>query len=262
MDDLQTRIQFPVAHSDLDGLMPDAQFMDPRLAALYDADSGWSVDRDYYLEQAGSEPIRVLDLGCGTGLLCAAFAKRNHEVTGVDPAAAMLDVARQRDGGDTVTWVCSDAGSFRSDARFDLIVMTGHAFQVLWDDADILTALQTMKLHLAEGGRVVFETRNPEFDWASLWNSKKTIVLPDGKEIPKETRNSRVVKGGIEFEHVYRFPDDTLTSKSRLRFATRHEVEAHLTASALVASAVFGDWQEGAFDPVLSREIIFQVRHA
>ncbi len=76
--------------------MLDLHYTDPALAELYDLDSGWSVDREFYLNLAGSTPKRILDLGCGTGLLGDALAARGHEVTGVDPAAAMLEVARRR----------------------------------------------------------------------------------------------------------------------------------------------------------------------
>ena len=44
----------------------------------------------------------VLDLGCGTGLLAAALGG-TREVWGVDPAGAMLEVARHRPGGAAVT---------------------------------------------------------------------------------------------------------------------------------------------------------------
>lgn len=74
--------------------MPDLHNENPLLAELYDIDSGWSEDRRYYLDLAGQEPKSILDLGCGTGLLCDAYAAAGHRVTGVDPAKAMLDVAR------------------------------------------------------------------------------------------------------------------------------------------------------------------------
>ena len=56
---------------------------------------------------------RVLDLGCGTGLLATAIAARGPAVTGVDPAAAMLAIARDREGGGRVTWVHADGRSVR-----------------------------------------------------------------------------------------------------------------------------------------------------
>jgi 2-polyprenyl-3-methyl-5-hydroxy-6-metoxy-1,4-benzoquinol methylase len=117
--------------------MPDLHYEYPRLAALYDLDNGWSADRDFYVSLAGGEPKRVLDLGCGTGLICDAFAARGHSVTGADPSGAMLDVARSKPNGGKIEWVQAFAQAFRSEKRFDLIIMTGHAFQVLLDEADI-----------------------------------------------------------------------------------------------------------------------------
>ncbi|MFK4255705.1 methyltransferase domain-containing protein [Agrobacterium tumefaciens] len=52
--------------------MPDLHYEHPALAALYDLDSGWSIDRDFYLGSASGEQKRILDIGCGTGLLCDA----------------------------------------------------------------------------------------------------------------------------------------------------------------------------------------------
>jgi len=52
--------------------MPDEHYENPKLAAIYDRFCGWSRDRDFYLALAGDPPQHVLDLGCGTGLLCDA----------------------------------------------------------------------------------------------------------------------------------------------------------------------------------------------
>jgi 2-polyprenyl-3-methyl-5-hydroxy-6-metoxy-1,4-benzoquinol methylase len=82
--------------------MPDEHYENPKLAAIYDRFSPWSVDRDFYLALAGDPPQYVLDLGCGTGLLCDAYAAKGHIVTGVDPTAAMLAVARQKPHGNTI----------------------------------------------------------------------------------------------------------------------------------------------------------------
>ena len=78
-------------------MTPDAIFADPRLARLYDALNPVEDDLRGLVEFVGSEPLRVLDLGCGTGRLALMLAERGHDVVGVDPAAAMLDVARTRD---------------------------------------------------------------------------------------------------------------------------------------------------------------------
>ena len=57
-------------------------------------------DWDYYLALAarivGAEkaPARVLEVGCGTGALAVEMVRMGAEVTELDPAEAMLAVAR------------------------------------------------------------------------------------------------------------------------------------------------------------------------
>ncbi len=68
---------------------PGESYADPRLAALYDALNPSDASTAFYLGLAGPAPARILDMGCGTGLLACEFAARGHDVTGADPAAAM-----------------------------------------------------------------------------------------------------------------------------------------------------------------------------
>ena len=126
-----------------------AHYTDPQLAALYDAQNPLGPDSDFYLALAGEVPLAILDVGCGTGLLTAEFARGGHDVTGVDPAAAMLAVARSRPFGDRVRWI--EGVTEDADGLFDLAVMTGHAFQVLLSDDAIRSCLGSVKSRLKPG---------------------------------------------------------------------------------------------------------------
>ncbi|MEL7541610.1 MAG: methyltransferase domain-containing protein, partial [Pseudomonadota bacterium] len=110
--------------------MPDRQFSDPRLADLYDLGNAGSEDRDFYLRLPKHAPEDILDLGCGTGLLSKAFARRGHRVVGVDPAAAMLDVARRDPQPANVEWVGATSESYLLIRKQDLERMTGHNNEV------------------------------------------------------------------------------------------------------------------------------------
>lgn len=85
--------------------MPDAHYELPELAALYDLNSGWSDDRDFYRRLPGSAPKTVLEIGSGTGLIARAMAADGHDVTAIDPAQAMLDVGQRAPDGDKVHWI-------------------------------------------------------------------------------------------------------------------------------------------------------------
>lgn len=242
------------------GSKPDLHYMHPRLAALYDRLSGWSPDRTFYLELAGARPQRILDLGCGTGLICNAYAGRGHRVTGADPASAMLEIARNSPRGRDIEWVQSTAEAFRSDARFDLIVMTGHAFQVLLDDAAIAATFAVVRRQLAAGGAFVFESRNPMVDWAARWAYGETELEAGGERIT-ETRHFISRDGEFaSFEHSYEFADERLVSTSTLRFAPRATIEALLATARLRVEQLFGDWNRAPFAPEGSDEMIFIAR--
>ena len=61
----------------------------------------------------------------------------------------------------------------------------------------------------------------------------------------------------ISFETFYRFPLETLSTSSTLRFPSQEHVEALMARSGLVVREVFGDWNGGALEAARSREIIF-----
>jgi hypothetical protein len=116
----------------------DEVFEDPFFASLYDHFNAWDVCDDFYLELALQTGGSVLDLGCGTGLLACRLAQKGLAVTGADPADGMLQVARSRAGAERVSWIKAEGQTLRLPRRFDLIYMTGHAFQALLADDDAI----------------------------------------------------------------------------------------------------------------------------
>ncbi|MBV8281422.1 MAG: class I SAM-dependent methyltransferase, partial [Candidatus Eremiobacteraeota bacterium] len=238
----------------------DPNYEDPRLAEIYDLDNPWGQDTDFYLALAEAGSCRVLDLGCGTGTLACALAQRGHQVTGVDPAGPMLAIAASKPHAEKVEWIQSCAQEYRSDHRFDLIVMMGHVFQILLTDEELLAVLDSMRQHLKTSGIAAFETRNPNVDWARVWGMHAPVVhkLPSG--CVRETLEITGEFGElISFQQRVEFPDSTLTSSSTLRFLSRTQVEGLIARSGMVVSEVFGDWDRSPFEPKHSPEMIFVV---
>ncbi len=112
--------------------MVDRLFSEPSSAELYDAFCAERKDFGFYLPLV-MLARSVLDVGCGTGELLRLAREAGHtgRLCGFDPANAMLEQARKRSD---IEWVLGDLTSVDWCREFDLVVMTGHAFQVFVND--------------------------------------------------------------------------------------------------------------------------------
>ena len=240
--------------------MTDLHYEHPKLVDVYDLGNAWSEDRNFYLSLAGDKPISILDLGCGTGLLCNAYAERGHMVTGADPAASMLEAAIKSPFGKKIEWVQASAESFQFDTKFDLIVMTGHAFQVLLDDHNVASSFVRIRDHLSREGMFAFESRNPRIDWAREWDGmQRELQSPTGR-VRESFKVCSAQGDRIIFETEYAFADEQLVSVSELRFMSSDIIARHLTNAGLYIHELLGHWDGSPFNPEKSREMIFMVR--
>jgi len=213
--------------------MADDGFEVPRLAQLYDPLDPDRRDLDVYAaiaDELGAH--RVLDVGCGTGTFALLLASRGHEVVGVDPARASLDVARGKTGADAVRWVLGDATSV-GDVRADLATMTGNVAQVFVTDEEWAATLAVLRAALAPGGHLVFETRVPEREAWREWTRDATHEVTDVDGVGRvETwvDLTEVVGELVTFRATWVFAGDgaVLTSDSTLRFRDRSTVERSL----------------------------------
>jgi SAM-dependent methyltransferase len=239
-----------------------AAYADTRLAALYDALNPPGDDTRFYLSLPGPPPQHILDMGCGTGQLACAFAAQGHRVTGADPAAAMLAVARGRPGGDQVRWIQADAAGLTGPARFDLIVLTGHVFQLLLADDDVRAALAALSGQLAPAGRLAFETRNPEVREWQYWSPGETREqVETGDGTAGVHYDIRSVTGQlVTYETCIQFPGgESVTVPDTLRFMGQAELAGFLTEAGLTDVTWYGDWDRSPAGPA-SPEIIAVAR--
>jgi SAM-dependent methyltransferase len=228
------------------------RYADPRLAAVYDAMNPPGAHTAFYRDLAGEVPVRVLDLGCGTGLLACELAARGHHVTGADPAAAMLAVARGRPGGGLVRWVEADAAGLPPRSRFDLVIMAGHVLQIFTDDREVQAVLAAVRRHLAPAGRVALETRNPAVrEWAE-WNPRGTWQHVEAAGVAADVwYDIRSVAGElVTYETCYRFAgEQTVTVPETIRFMGQDQVAAFLAGAGLAPVTWYGDWDWSPVGP-------------
>lgn len=128
---------------------------------LYDAEyGGYQGDFDLFLSLISKG--NVLDLACGTGRLAIPMAQKGLNVVGLDTSESMLALAREKNKKLPIEWIHGDIRDFQLNETFDLILMSGNAFQALLSEEDQLQMLGCVRKHLKSSGLFVFTTRNPQ----------------------------------------------------------------------------------------------------
>ncbi|MFI6042825.1 class I SAM-dependent DNA methyltransferase [Nocardia sp. NPDC051321] len=243
--------------------MVDRAFSEARLAAVYDRFNPWEGRGDFtfYLPLVMGARS-VLDVGCGTGELLRRARRDGHSglLCGVDPAVGMLEVAREQ--GD-IEWVLGEVGAVRG-RQFELVVMTGHAFQVLVGDAELRSMLAVVASVLTDDGRFAFETRNPLVREWETWNRRYSEVVSDaaGEMVRCVCEVAEPVAGDlVSFTHTFTSAgwERPEVSHSTLRFLDSDALARFLSEAGLVVVEQFGDWDRSPLTAA-SPEIITVVR--
>jgi len=93
----------------------------------------------------GVARCRVVDIGCGAGLLANALAARGHDVCGLDSTSQNLAIARNRDATHSVAYIVGDAyrlpyadGTFEVACALDLLEHVEDPARVVAEIARVL----------------------------------------------------------------------------------------------------------------------------
>ena len=101
--------------------------------------------------------LRVLDGGCGGGLLTFPLASEGAQVTAMDLTDTVLQVGRSRDQERSVEWVCGDITAMPfEDQSFDAVCLIDVLEHVDQPKRAVLESLRVLK----PGGTFVFHTFN------------------------------------------------------------------------------------------------------
>jgi SAM-dependent methyltransferase len=142
----------PNHHADFPGFSGASGFL-----AAITMRFGRTGDAEVAMELTGlTAGDRVVDVGCGPGVAARLAASRGATVTGVDPAAVMLRVARADDRHDAVTW---------REGTAEALPVAGGSADILWSLSTVHHwghvpgGLTEARRVLAPGGRFLVTER-------------------------------------------------------------------------------------------------------
>ncbi|QSB13870.1 class I SAM-dependent methyltransferase [Natronosporangium hydrolyticum] len=244
--------------------MIDDPYRDTELVELYDVDNPDGPDRAYYRALAGEIGAeKIIDLGCGTGLLTRSLCTPGRTVIGIDPSATMLDHARKQPGADAVSWILGDAAAIPPTGDADLAISTANAMMHV-RPAALPATLAALAAALRPGGTLSFESRQPAYRQWEEWTPDATYgerVIPAGL-LREWLVVTEVADGRVVFDAHNVFPDgEDRVYTSVLYFRDEAEFRRELAAAGFADITVAGDWHGGpALDT--SRILVFRAARA
>ncbi|MDX1998647.1 MAG: class I SAM-dependent methyltransferase [Thermoanaerobaculia bacterium] len=129
-------------------------------AARYDLHTrpeDYQADQDFVLAELADlgTGARVLDLGCGTGVLLARLREAGFEARGIDAAPAMVELAQRRLGAEFVSvGRIQDLGD---TAAYDALVSLALPFNYVAGPEEAQATLERFHRALVPGGRLILQ---------------------------------------------------------------------------------------------------------
>lgn len=163
---------------------------------------------DYIRQRATLEGSKVLDVGCGGGILAESMAQKGAVVTGIDMAEKPLGVARlhQAESGTDIEYLQSTAEDLaqQRDGQYDVVT----CLEMLEHVPSPATVVAACKALVRPGGDVFFSTinRNPKsFIFAIVGAEYLLKLLPRGtheyeKFIRPSELDSWARRAGLELQ--------------------------------------------------------------
>ncbi|PIQ24537.1 hypothetical protein COW36_11000 [bacterium (Candidatus Blackallbacteria) CG17_big_fil_post_rev_8_21_14_2_50_48_46] len=217
-------------------------------------------DAEFYLEALKEFGGPVLDAGCGTGRLLLNFAREGYETAGFDVSQEMLNRAREKVQKEApeiqakIALSYADMREFHLNRKFNLALFGCNTFQHLLTNQDQDQALQCMRQHLTDNGRLILQTTNVRFH-----EHEPDVLYHRGREFNADTGQ------WVDASYVYHYhqhvqiqqftllldilgEDDRIQRKQvvlNLRFTYPPELERILAMNGFILEALYGDFQRG-----------------
>ena len=133
---------------------------------------------------------KVLDVGCGSGVLTNKVSDFVRSITGVDPSKSSIELAKNEFGNKAnLNFICSKVETLKPRGKYHIVYsnMTFHAIR------DIKLAFTSIASHLDSNGLFIFSIPHPCF-WV---NYRKKIGHDDYKNFSYKQNSSHQIRFSI-----------------------------------------------------------------
>jgi ubiquinone/menaquinone biosynthesis C-methylase UbiE len=158
----------------------------------------WQRRKNLLLDEISSGS-KVLEIGCGTGLLSAAIGKMDVRFTAIDVSESLIEIARKNNVDNGIDFRLENACDMSfSDHSFDIVIGSS-----IFHHLDVDLAIGEFFRVLKPGGKIVFtepNMMNPQIALQKNWPylKRKLGDSPDETAFFRWKLKKQLLKGGFE----------------------------------------------------------------
>lgn len=119
------------------------------------------------LAQHGITDGPVLDLGCGTGKMTRLMSEQGYDMTGIDNAAEMLQIAAMEPGEVPILYLLQDMQDLELDGCVRAVYSVCDCVNYVLDEEDLQQAFSRVHEYLEEDGVFIFDV-NTSYKYTKL----------------------------------------------------------------------------------------------
>lgn len=164
-------------------IVPDYQ---GRNAEFYDAIQGeFQRDIQFYLNKIGRDPLKILELGSGTGRIAIPLAKAGHTVYALDNSDDMHNILMAKvptELKDRIIPIKASMTDFNIDDRFDYVILGLNTIFALAEEDDRIRCFKLVRKHLKEEGRFLIDLMLPSPEDLKNTKGKYELSVLEGEE--------------------------------------------------------------------------------
>ncbi len=161
------------------------------------------------LAQHGITDGPVLDLGCGTGKMTRLMSEQGYDMTGIDNAAEMLQIAAMEPGEVPILYLLQDMQDLELDGCVRAVYSVCDCVNYVLDEEELQQAFSRVHEYLEEDGVFIFDVNTSykytkllaentfaesrdegSFIWDNYYNEEErineydlTLFIPEGDEL-------------------------------------------------------------------------------
>lgn len=193
----------------------------------------------------------LLDVCCGTGLVTIPLTRNLSHVVGIDFSRSMIDFAKYKSSSiSDIVFYEMDASDFNLETVFDLIAMTGNAFQAFISDVDFSLMLKNIKSHMHADSLFVFDSRLPcpqHFETTNGYEHWSSYISPTGENVEVyglDSRHPQLINTMLH--HVRREYEngEQYNSYIELKYRSFDEIVKCLERNGLQLVEYYADWKK------------------